>query len=77
MSLTRNLVEKRSVAIRCSRRRIRMKGLDLDSEARAMRLMTKHGFMSIKKEGGYDLFAITPKGVALYDSIAMTYLKPL
>lgn len=75
MSMARSLVEKRAVAVRCSQRRIRMAGLDLDAEYRTMRLMAKLGYMSRKEEGGYDLFAITPKGIALYDTMLISYSK--
>lgn len=76
MNSTRNLVEGKAMAVRCTERKIKLKGLDLDRQHRALRLMTKKGYLKAKKIGGHIDYTIAPKGVALYDSLIIYLEQP-
>lgn len=76
MSSSKNLVEKRAIAIYCSKRKIKCGKLDLDAHHRALRIMTKCGYMKSKEMGPGMEYTLTPKGIALYDSLFIALGRP-
>lgn len=64
------------MAVVHNKKKIRIPGIDLDKEHRAMRIMTKKGYLEAREEGDKIYYTLTPKGTALYDSITTTYLMP-
>lgn len=76
MSSMKNVVEGKAVAVRCIEKKIKLTGLDLDKHNRALRIMAKHGYLNAEKSGGNIDYTMTPKGIALYDSLII-YLGQL
>lgn len=75
-SSAKNLVEGKAIAVRCCKRKFKCGGLDLDAHHRALRIMTKHGYMQAKEVGSDIDYTMTPKGIALYDSLTIYLEQP-
>jgi len=67
ISASRGMIEGRSQCVRCINKKFR----ETWPHHRALRIMAKHGYLKAKKGGSHTDFYITPKGLALYDSVVM------
>lgn len=71
MSITKNLVEGKACAVRFCNRKFKCGNLDLDAEHRAIRIMTRSGYMKVIRKGSDIDYVMTPKGIALYDNLVI------
>lgn len=72
----RNVIEGKAIAVRCCERKFKVGVLDLDSHHRALRIMSKKGYLKAQKIGGYIDYTMTPRGIALYDSLTILLKQP-
>jgi hypothetical protein len=69
-------IEGRASAVKCLIKKISVGKLDLDAYHRSLRIMSKMGYLKAKEEGADVYYTITPKGIALYDSVAICLRQP-
>lgn len=69
--MMKNVANDHAIALQCSKRKWRFDKLDLDSNHRSLRIMAKAGYLYAEEKGDKMWYTLSPKGLALYDSITL------
>lgn len=68
MSLTRGIIEGDAICFRCTNHKFK----ETESHHRSIRILAKRGYLEAKNIGSHTDYYITPKGLALYDSVLIS-----
>lgn len=71
VAYTKGLIEGEAQCVRCTNQRFK----ETEPYHRSLRILAKRGYLDAKKNRSHTDYYMTPKGLALYDSIVIS-LKP-